>query len=305
MDFGELIQRHRASAADLTIAVTPVSRDQVSRLGIVRLDDQGRIVSLVEKPQTDAQLDALRTPPEWLRARGIRPAVVPGPAGGEYLANMGIYLFNRSVLLDLLHVQPLAKDLVTEVFARRLSTHPIQAHLFGGYWADVGTIRAYHEASLALAGDDPPFNFHSPDGVIYTRMRNLPASRLGTAVAEQCLISDGCTIGAGARLERCVLGVRSRIGRNATLRDTVLIGADRYETPEERNSNRRQEVPDVGIGDDTVIERAIVDKDCRIGRNVRIVNARNVHEDEGINYVIRDGIVVIPNDAVVPDGTVI
>ena len=300
MDFRELIQRHRGSGADLTIAVTPVPRSQAPRLGIVRLDDLGRIVRLVEKPQSDAELETLRTPAEWLRQRGVAAA-----ADGAYLGNMGIYLFNRRVLLDLLDVQPLANDLVTEVFARRLSTHPIQAHLFDGYWADVGTIRSYHEASLALAGDTPPFDFHSPEGVVYTRMRNLPASRLGTAVAEQCLISDGCSVGTGARLERCVVGVRSRIGRNATLRDTVLIGADRYETDDHRSGNRRRGVPDVGIGDDTIIERAIVDKDCRIGRNVRIVNVRGRQEDEGDNYVIRDGIVVIPNDAVVPDGTVI
>ena len=298
MDFGDLIRSHRASGADVTMAVVPVPRSQALRFGIVRLDEQRRIVSLVEKPQTDSQFAALRTPAEWLARQGLLPA-------GEYLANMGIYVFNRRVLLDLLHVQPLANDLVTEVFARRLSTHPIQAYLFGDYWADVGTIRSYHEASLALASDEPPFDFHSPEGVIYTRMRNLPASRLESSVAESCLVSDGCVIGAGARLERCVIGVRSILGRNVSLRDTVLIGADRYETPEERALNRQRGVPDVGIGANTIIERAIVDKDCRIGRDVRIVNVNRQQEDEGENYVIRDGIVVIPNDAVVPDGTVL
>jgi glucose-1-phosphate adenylyltransferase len=218
---------------------------------------------------------------------------------------MGIYVFNRRVLFDLLHSQPLAKDLVTELFARRLSTHPIQAHLFDGYWADVGTIRSYHEASLALAGDDPPFSFHRPEGVIYTRMRNLPASRIETSSAKQCLISDGCTIGSGTYLERCVVGVRSILGKNVRAKDAILIGADEFETVEERRRNREQGVPDIGIGDDTVIERAIVDKDCRIGKNVKIINAMGVQEAEGDNYVIREGIVVIPNDAVVPDGTVI
>jgi glucose-1-phosphate adenylyltransferase len=300
MDFADLIRRHRTSGADVTMAVVPVPRRQASRFGVVRLDEQCRIVTLVEKPQADAQLAALRTPPDWLRRQGL-----PTTEDGEYLANMGIYVFNRQVLLDLLHVQPLAKDLVTEVFARRLSTHPIQAYVFGGYWADVGTIRSYFEASLTLAGNNPPFDFHSPEGIIYTRMRNLPASRVESAVVDSCVVSDGCTIGVGTRLDRCVLGVRSTVGRNVRLREVVVIGADRYETAEERDLNSRRGIPDVGIGDDTIIEQAIVDKDCRIGRGVRIVNVNRLEEDEGENYVIRDGIVVIPNDAVVPDGTVI
>jgi glucose-1-phosphate adenylyltransferase len=218
---------------------------------------------------------------------------------------MGIYLFNRQVLFDLLHSQPLAKDLVTELFARRLSTHPLQAHLFDGYWADVGTISSYYEASLALAGDDPPFDFHSPEGVIYTRMRNLPASRVQASSARHCLISDGCTIGRDSHLERCIVGVRSRVGAGATVKDSVIIGADELETDEDRTENRRRGRPDIGIGANAVVERAIIDKDCRIGKNVRIVNERGVQDEEGPNYSIRDGIVVIPNDAVVPDGTVI
>src|SRR5262245_21583868 len=299
MNFSELVRTHRDSGADVTIAVAPLSRAQASRCGIVRLDDQRRIISLVEKPQSEAELRELRMPPGWLERQGI-------PADDrEYLANMGIYLFNRKVLFDLLQAQPLAHDLVTEVFARRLTTHPIQAHLFGGYWADVGTIRSYYEASLALADDDPPFEFHCPAGVIYTRMRNLPTSRVDGALTQHCLMSDGCVVAPGARLERCVVGVRSRVGRNVTVRDSVVIGADGYETDQDRAANRRRGIPDLGIGENSVIERAIVDKDARIGRNVRIVNQHGLKEADGVNYAIRDGIVVIPNDAIVPDGTVI
>ncbi len=297
MDFAELVRTHRESKADVTIAVAPVPRSQATRLGVVRLDDQRRITRLVEKPADAAQLEALRTPPEWLQKHTAAD-------GREYLANTGIYLFNRSVLFDLLQARPLAHDLVNEVVARRLGAGPIQAYLFGGYWADIGTIRAYYEASLALASDRPPFDFHSPEGVIFTRMRNLPASRV-EAAAEQCLISDGCSVGPGARLERCVVGVRSRVGRGAVLRDAVLIGADEYETEAERAENRRRGLPDVGVGENAVIERAIVDKDARIGRGVRVVNERGLREADGDNYVIRDGIVIIPNGAVVPDGTVI
>jgi glucose-1-phosphate adenylyltransferase len=299
MDFREMVRTHRENGADITIAVTPVPAAQAHRLGVVRLDAGRRITTLVEKPQTEAQLQSLRTSPEWLQKQGIVAA------GREHLANMGIYLFNREVLIELLQARPLAHDLVNEVFARRLSSKPIQAHLFGGYWADVGTIRSYYEASLELAGENPPFNFSSTEGVIYTRMRNLPASRVEASSVRHCLISDGCVVAPGTRLEQCLVGVRSLIARNVVLRDAILIGADEYETQPQRDDNRRRGIPDIGIGENTVIERAIVDKDSRIGRNVRIVNERGLREADGPNFAIRDGIVVIPDRAVVLDGTVI
>jgi glucose-1-phosphate adenylyltransferase len=299
MDFRQMMKTHRESGADATIAVLPVPRDQVSGLGLVRPDETGRVVGFVEKPQSEEQVAPARVPEEWIEGRGVRCH------GRPYLASMGIYAFNRKALLDLLAARPLATDFGKEIFPRGLQTHRVQAHLFDGYWEDLGTVKAYHEANLALAGDDPPFDFNSPDGVIYTRMRFLPASRVSGAALKQCLVSDGCVVQEGTRIERSVVGVRSRIGRNVTLRDTVLIGADRYETDAERAANRRRAVPDVGVADDCVIERAILDKDCRVGRNVRIVNQRGLAEDEGDNYVIRDGIVVIPRGSVVPDGTVI
>jgi glucose-1-phosphate adenylyltransferase len=238
-------------------------------------------------------------PAEWLERRGI-PA-----RGRQFLASMGIYLFNRQALFDLLAAQPTATDFGKHIFPASIETHRVQAHLFDGYWEDLGTIKAYHEANLALAGDNPPFDFHSPEGVMYTRMRFLPASRVCASRMEQCLISDGCVVEPGARLERCVIGVRSRIGRDAVVRDTVIIGADQFETDAERAANQARGMPSLGVGDGTVIERAIVDKDCRIGRNVRIVNRRNLEEAETDTHVIRDGVVVIPKGTVVPDGTVI
>jgi glucose-1-phosphate adenylyltransferase len=299
MDFRQLLETHRQTGADVTIGVVPVGAEQAAGFGVLRLDDTNRVVRFVEKPQTDEQRQALRTPDEWLERRGI------AGRGRHFLASMGIYLFRRDALFDFLNARPTATDFATEIFPRSLATHRVQGHLFDGYWQDVGTIKSYYEASLALAGDNPPFDFHSPEGVIYTRMRNLPASRILTAELQQCLVSDGCVVQPGARLERCVIGVRSRIGRDATVRDAVIIGADRYETESVRADNRRRGVPDFGVGDGSVVERAIVDKDCRIGRNVRIVNRQNVQHGEGENYVIRDGIVVIPNGSVVPDGTVI
>jgi glucose-1-phosphate adenylyltransferase len=299
MDYRELIQTHRASQAQVTLAVLPVHRHQATRLGIVRLDEHNRIVELVEKPRSAEQLDSLRAPSSWLQRHGL------GGRGQDYLANMGIYVFDRQVLFDLLDGQPLATDLVTQLLAPNLRMRPMQASLFHGYWEDLGSIKSYHEANLALASPTPPFDLHSPEGTIYTRMRNLPPSRIHGAHLEQCLLSDGCAIGPGTRLERCVIGIRTRLGHHVCLRDTVVNGADRIELERDRLVNRQRGQPDLGVGDNSVIERAILDKDCRIGANVQIVNRPNRQHAEGDNYVIRDGIVVIPNGAVVPDGTVI
>src|SRR6266849_8336261 len=265
MDFGTLLGTHRSYHADVTIAALPVTADHAPSCGIIQVDQRGRVVGFVEKPQTPAQIEPLRTDPEWRDHHGIQHR------GRHFLASMGIYVFSRKVLVELLNAPPLATDFGKEIFPRSIRTHRVQAHLFDGYWEDLGTIKAYHEASLALAGDNPPFDFHSPEGVIYTHMRYLPASRISEAVLRECLISDGCVVQAGARIERSVVGLRSRIGRDVVLRDAVIIGADRFETDAERAGNRARGLPDFTIGDGTIIERAIVDKDARIGRNVRIV----------------------------------
>ncbi len=299
MDFRQLRQTHLDSGADVTLAVLPVARELTPELGLARLDEAGRVTGFVEKPKSEDFLAPLRLSPEWLRRRGVRDPQK------QYLANMGIYLFKRHVLLEMLYAQPLATDFGKEVFPRGVGTHRIVAHVFDGYWEDLGTVKAFHEANLALACDEPPFDFHSPEGVIFTRMRNLPASRVSGANLKNCLVSDGCVVGAGAELANAVLGVRSIIGKGVVLRNTVVIGADRYETDAERAANRRKGVPGFTVGDGSVIEQAILDKDCRVGRQVQIVNRRGVTDEEGANYVIRDGIVVIPRGTTVPDGTVI
>jgi glucose-1-phosphate adenylyltransferase len=299
MDFSKLLHTHRESDADVTIAVLPVARGQVSGFGIAQLNDAAQVVGFVEKPQAEAQLAPLATAPEWLQKHGVTAH------GRPYMASMGIYLFKREVLIEMLNTPPLATDFGKEIFPQSIKTHRVQSYLFDGYWEDLGTVKAYHEANLALASNEPPFDFHSPEGVIYTRMRYLPASRLGGATMEQCLISDGCVIQAGTRIEHSVIGVRSRIGRNAVVRDTIIIGADRFETDTERAQNRQRGLPDLVVGDNCVVERAILDKDARVGNNVRIVNRKGVNEEEGDNYAIRDGIVVIPRGSVVRDGTVI
>ncbi|MCS6977366.1 MAG: glucose-1-phosphate adenylyltransferase [Gemmatales bacterium] len=299
MDFHALVETHHNNRADITIAVIPVARGDAPSLGIVRLDDSGRVIHFVEKPQTEEALDSVRTPVEWIERRGITAR------NRQYLASMGIYLFNKDVLLTLLDHKPPYADFGKEVFPNSYRRYRVQAHLFDGYWEDLGTVKAYHQASLALTQDNPPFFFHAPEGVIYTRMRFLPASRISGATIQNCLVSDGCIVMQGADLKRSIIGVRSRICPNVTMRDTIMIGADRYETDEERRRNRLEGRPDIGIGEGSVIERAILDKDCRIGRNVRITNQRNLENADGPNYAIRDGIVVIPKEVIVPDGTVI
>jgi glucose-1-phosphate adenylyltransferase len=299
MDYRAMIETHRRGEAAVTIAVIPVGREQVSAFGIVRLDDSGRVTGFVEKPTTEDQLAPVRIDEGWMERQGIHAP------GRPFLASMGIYLFNTDALFELLAADPKATDFGKEIFPRSIGTHRVQAHLFDGYWEDLGTVKAYHEVHMALADDDPPFDFSSPEGVIYTHMRNLPAARVSGADLSRCLLSDGCVVGAGTHIERSVIGVRSSIGRSVTIRDSVLLGANSFEADPRRRRGAAPAVPPLGVGDNSVLQRVLADKNCRIGRNVQLVNRGNVQEGEGENYVIRDGLIVIPNGAVVPDGTVI
>lgn len=301
MDYSDLIRTHRESKAEVTIAAIPVLEKDTPGFGLMSMADDGRVTGFVEKPKTAEERDPYHVPAEWIQRQGI-------PCNGRhYLANMGIYLFKTEVLLELLTARPLATDFGKEVFPRNYKTRRVQAHLFDGYWEDLGTIRSYHEASLALAGSNPPFDFFTPDGVIYTRMRNLPASRINVAAMEHSLVADGCVVGPGSRLERCLLGVRSRVGSNCVLRDTILIGSDAFETEKQRAANARAGRPSLNIGDGAVIQHAILDKDCRVGRGVRLLNEAGTQEADGPNgmYYIRDGIIVVPRGSTIPDGTVV
>ena len=299
MDYSQLLKTHRDSRADVTIAVLPVKADACGGFGICRLDDKGRVHEFIEKPQTPEQLKPFHTPTEQIKARGIEAK------GRNYLASMGIYLFKRETLIQLLNAPPLATDFGKEIFPRSLGTHHTQAYLFDGYWEDVGTVKSYHEANLALCESNPPFVMNSSAGVIYTRMRYLPASRIDSAKLDRALVSDGCVIGEGTTITRSVIGVRSQIGKNSKITNSVVIGIDNYETPAEKAANSHRGVPNLGIGDNCVVENAILDKDAAIGNNVRIVNQGRVTEGEGKNFVIREGLVVIPRGAVIEDGAII
>lgn len=301
MDFRQLFETHRSCRADITIAAIPVPERDTPGFGLLSMDANSRVTGFVEKPKTAEERAPYHTSAEWIERRGIECR------GRHYLANMGIYLFKTPVLYELLTAKPLATDFGKEVFPRNYTTKNICAHLFDGYWEDLGTIRSYHEASLALSGPNPPFDFFAPDGIIYTRMRNLPASRINGATLEHSVVADGCVIGSGTHIERSLVGVRSRIGSGCTIRDTVVIGADKFETDAQRAENKKRGRPDLNIGDNSVIERAILDKDCRIGRGVRLTNESRTQELDGPNgsFHIRDGIICVPRGALIPDGTIV
>lgn len=301
MDFRHLIETHHNAQADVTIAAIPVTEEQTSGFGLMSVDAHNRITGFVEKPKTQEERTPYYVPAEWLERRGI------SCNNRHYLANMGIYLFRTEVLYEVLTVRPLATDFGKEVFPRHYKNKRMIAHFFDGYWEDLGTIKSYHEASIALARSNPPFDFFSPDGPIYTRMRNLPASRINGAVLEHSLIADGCVIGEGTRIEHSLVGVRSIIGCNCVLRETVMLGSDAYESEKQKLENARLQRPNLNIGDGSIIERAILDKDSRIGRYVQLINREGRQHYDGPNglYYIRDGIICIPRGSIIPDGTVI
>jgi glucose-1-phosphate adenylyltransferase len=301
MDFQDMIRTHQENKAAVTIAALPVAEQEASSCGIMKIQADGRVLDFEEKPKTPEKLDRVRTDVHWLEKLGLRAA------GRPYLASMGIYLFNRALLVDLLR-ESKATDFGHELLPQSIASHRVQAHLFDGYWEDIGTVGAFHQANIDLTRDDPRFDFASEAGPIFTRARFLPCSRIAGATVRNSLISDGCLIGRGSVIENSVIGVRARIGENVTIRDTYIMGIDFPETQKQLLENQRQNRPPIGVGANTVIERAIVDKNARIGRNAKIINqggTENSEEHATSTSVIRDGVVVIPKDSIVVDGTVI
>jgi glucose-1-phosphate adenylyltransferase len=288
MDFRELRQTHRAHGADATVGVISVPRDQTAAFGILKVDAKGRIVHFEEKPGPD-RLDDLESD-------------IPGHGRG-FLASMGIYYFGRDAL-DHAIADPALVDFGRHVIPQAIGTSHVQAHLFEGYWEDVGTIASYFQAGLELTRPIPPFDFYDAARPVYTHPRFLPASRIERCTLREALVSEGCIL-MGAEIERAVIGIRSRIGAGARIRDTLVLGADGYETLQEIERDQARGVPPIGIGPDCVIERAIIDKNARIGRGVRIVNEAGVQEMDGDGYFIREGIVVVPKNGVLRDGAVV
>ena len=294
MDFQQMLATHIAAKADATIAALPVTDEDAKGFGVMRLDDNGRVKGFLEKPQETSEMDMMRTDPEWIDARGIPSK------GRSLLASMGIYIFNRDALVELLEGANYT-DFGKEVFPMSIRARKVHVHLFDGYWEDIGTIKAFYEANLALASADPPFNLLEEGAPIYTRARSLAPARISNASASNSLIANGTLIESGATIDNCIIGVRCHVGQNATVRNSIVMGADFYESHCDRSSD--DSLPGVGIGDGTIVEGAILDKNVRIGKNCRIVMREGIDRDCDINGVyVRDGIIVVPKDAVLPDG---
>jgi glucose-1-phosphate adenylyltransferase len=291
MDYGDMLKTHRESKADVTIAALPVTRKEAGSLGVMRIDDTGRVAGFLEKPQTDKEIDLVRTDPAWIDARGIESR------GRECLASMGIYLFDRKFLVDVL-TKTAYQDFGKEVFPAAFRSRHVQAHLYDDYWEDIGTIKAYFDSTLALASSNPPFDFYVPDSPIYSRARFLPPTILDGATIKESMIADGCKIGRGAVIENSVIGLRCQIGENVKIRNSIVMGADFYESESQRDGRTA-----VGIGKGSVIEGAILDKNCRVGENVRIVNVAAIENSEDAeDCVIRDQIPIVIKEATLPDG---
>ena len=299
MNFQDMIRTHVENEAEATIAALPVDEETAQSCGIMRTDPSGQVIDFEEKPKTPEKLARVRTDPERLEKLGVK-------AGNRsYLASMGIYLFNRSALVKLLAVGN-ATDFGHEIFPQAIANHRVQTHLFDGYWEDIGTVGAFHQANIDLTRENPPFDFTFGDAPVFTRARYLPCSRISGATVSNSLISDGCVIGNGSVIENSVIGVRTQIAENVTIRNSYIMGADIYEQARHLVDNAKVGRPNLGIGSDSTIENAIIDKNARIGRNVRIRNEAGVVESEGSAlFVIRDKIVVIPKNTELPDGQVI
>nr|WP_236618610.1 glucose-1-phosphate adenylyltransferase [Rhodopirellula sp. UBA1907] len=292
MDFRDMMRTHIESGAAATIAGIPVTRKDASALGIMQVDDNGRVTGFVEKPQTEEEIAKVRMEPSWIDARGIESQ------GRDLLASMGLYIFDKDLMVDMLE-NSLHSDFGKEVFPEAINTHKVQLHLFDGYWEDIGTIRSFYEANLSLASKNPPFDIRNRHSPIYSRPRFLPPTIMGDAKITGSLIADGCRIGDNVTIENSVIGLRTVIGDNVTIKDSVVMGADFIEM---RGAARDGKLP-VGVGAGSVIQGAILDKNCRVGENVRILNEAKIdHQGEDDDLQIRDGISIVIKDGQIPDG---
>lgn len=294
MDFRTILDAHAASQADITVAVTPVTARDASEFGILQTDGTDRVCDFVEKPRDISLLDRLALSEQTLANHGVRP-------DRRYLASMGIYVFRPDVLSRVLE-DPSQIDFGKEVIPHAIQKERVHSHFFAGYWEDIGTIRTFFAANIDLASSNPPIDLFSERAPIYSRPRYLPPTRAERVHLEETIVADGCRL-EDAEIDHSVIGVRSVIGHGARLSHTVMMGADSYDTS--ATYHPTSEVIPLGVGAGSVIERAIIDKNARIGANVVIRNQGTHDYLDGPGYYIRDGIVIVPKNAAIPAGTVI
>ena len=296
MDFHKALESHWKRGADVTICVIPKSESVASSFGLMKLGPDGRVEQFREKPKGDA-LKEMRTD---TAALGLSPE---DAAKRPYLASMGIYLFKNSVLVDLLADASMI-DFGYQVIPQAIEKFDVYGFLFDGYWEDLGTIEAFYRANMDLTSSDPHFDFHDMRAPIYTRARFLPSTRIERCDISESIISEGSILN-GVRIVNSVVGIRSQIGEQAELERVMMMGADFYADDEDFQYNRDMGIPNIGIGKGSVIRRAIIDKNAHIGENVRIFNEERIQNFDGPGYYIRDGIVIVPKNGVLPAGTMI
>ncbi len=293
MDLAAFVESHRECKADITIAVKPVTREEARAFGILRLDRSGRVEEFVEKPSTEAALDAVALDESTRDALGF------DAPPGSFLASMGIYSFQPTVLREMLD-GTLYADFGKEVIPAALADYRVFAFPYSGYWTDIGTIRSFHEANLDLTLPLPPLNLYDPDYRIYTHPRFLPGTKINECRVSRSILCEGSII-TGAQLSDSIVGIRAVVQKGAVLERSIIMGANHFESLEERDRNK---IP-LGIGRDCVIRNAIIDFNARIGDGCELINEKGVLEEEAENYSIRGGIIVIPKNTVLPPGTVI
>ncbi|MCC5635617.1 glucose-1-phosphate adenylyltransferase [Nostoc sp. CHAB 5844] len=300
MDYRQFIQRHRDTNADITLSVIPIDDRRASDFGLMKINDAGRVIEFSEKPKGEA-LAQMQVDTTILGLTQEQAQQQP------YIASMGIYVFKRDVLIKLLREKLERTDFGKEIIPDARKDYNIQAYLFDDYWEDIGTIEAFYNANLALTQQpQPPFSFYDEEAPIYTRPRYLPPTKLLDCHVTESIIGEGCIL-KNCRIQHSVLGVRSRIESGCIIEESLLMGADFYQASVERQcSIEKGDIP-VGIGTDTIIRRAIIDKNAQIGHDVKIINKDNVQEAdrESQGFYIRSGIVVVLKNAVIPDGTII
>jgi len=299
MDYRKFLDRHFETNADITVSVIPIPPDSAGEFGLLKVDAAGRIIEFREKPKGDA-LEEMRVDTTTLGLSADEARARP------FLASMGIYVFKYDRLEEVLAEDTARLDFGKEVIPGSINKYNVQAYLFDDYWEDIGTIAAFYKANLDMASAIPPFNLFDAEAPLFTRARYLPPSKFNSCEIRDSIISEGCIIN-GAKINRSLIGLRSRIAEGTSIDAAYMMGADYYQTLEDMAGDGAANRPRVGIGEQTIIRRAIIDKNARIGKNVRLLNEAGVENADGPNgmYYIRDRIIIVPKNGLIPDGTVV
>jgi glucose-1-phosphate adenylyltransferase len=297
MNYEKFLDRHNDTSADVTVSVIPCRADEAEGFGLLKTDEAGEIVEFKEKPKGD-DLEAMRVDTTRFGLTAAEAETRP------YLASMGIYVFNYNRLVEMLRNDTSWVDFGREIIPAAIENYNVQAHLFKSYWEDIGTIRAFYEANLDLASPLPKFNFFDTEAPIYTRSRYLPPSKIHDCDIDNSMVSEGCILN-GMYARNSIIGLRSRVDKGVRIEDSILMGADFFQSIEEIRNDIEQSRPHIGIGENTIIRRAIIDKNVRIGKDVKLLNLNGIENHDGENgcYYIREGIIIVPKNATIPDGT--